>query len=85
MENLQLTYLHEFRERQNFSEQKKVALEQDDVTGGANKTETMEAMSAKSNEMSLNIWKLENDKQNQIFSLLVKCQVAQGYEQGNAM
>lgn len=80
-----MTSLHEFRERQNFSEQKKVALEQDNVTGGANKTQTMEAMSAKRNEISLNIWKLENDKQNQRFRLLVKCQVAQGYEQGKAM
>ena len=57
-----MTSLHEFRERENFSEQKKVALEQDDVTGGTNKTQTMEAMSTKRNEILLNIWKLENDK-----------------------
>lgn len=59
---MQLTSLHKFRERENFSEQKKVALEQDDVTGGTNKAQTMEAMSTKRNEISLNIWKLENDK-----------------------
>ena len=62
MEYLQLTSLHEFRERENFSEQKKVVLEQDDVTGRTNKAQTMEAISAKKNEISLNIWKLENDK-----------------------
>lgn len=63
MENLQLTSLHKFRERENFSEQKKAVLEQDDVTGRTNKAQTMEAISAKRNEISLNIWKLGMTKQ----------------------